>query len=96
MDEIMRELYYMIDDWAGQQYKGDETAKKLIKRKRALEDEIMDRIGEGGQEMLEKLADLNLELEDIHGKALFHAALSLRTEITEPRRGTWTAERVGV
>lgn len=95
MDKIIRELYYMIDDWAGQQYKDDETAKKLIERKSALEEEIKDRIGEGGQEMLEKLADLNLELENIHDKALFHAALSLGTEITEPRRGTWTAERAG-
>lgn len=84
MDEIMRKLYYMIDDWAGQQYKEDEEAKSLIDRKYALEDEIMDRIGEGGQEMLEYLADLNLKIENIHDRALFRAALRFGTEIREP------------
>ena len=83
MNEIMRDLYYMIDDWAGQQYKDDETAKTLAERKYALENEIMTRIGDGGQEMLETLADLNLKLEDIHDKALFCAALRFAAEIRE-------------
>ena len=79
----MLNLYYMIDDWAGQQYKDNEEAKTLFDRKYALEDEIMERIGGGGQEMLETLADLNLKLEDIHDKALFQAALRFGTEIRE-------------
>lgn len=83
MDKIMRELYYMIDEWAGQQYINDETAKTLIERKYALEDEIKNRIGDGGQEMLEDLAELNLKIEDIHDRALFQAALRFGTEIRE-------------
>lgn len=83
MEKIMRELYYMIDEWAGQQYINDETAKALIERKYALEDEIMGRIGDGGQEMLENLAELNLKIEDIHDRALFQAALRFGTEIRE-------------
>ena len=81
MDKIMRELYYMIDTWAGQQYQDNEEAKTLFDRKYALEDEIVKRIGDDGQEMLETLADLNLKLEDIHDKALFQATLRFGTEI---------------
>lgn len=83
MEEIMRKLYYMIDEWAGQQHINDETEKALLERKYALEDEIMNRIGDGGQEMLEDLAELNLKIEDIHDKALFQAALRFGTEIRE-------------
>ena len=83
MSEIMRELYYMIDNWADQQFRDDIKAKSLEEQKFALEGEIAQRIGEGGQEMLEVLADLNLKLEDIHDKALFRAALRFGAEIRE-------------
>ena len=83
MSEIMNELYYMIDEWAGQQYKDDENARGLEEQKCTLEDEIARRIGEGGRELLERLAGLNLALEDIHDKALFRAALRFGTEIRE-------------
>lgn len=87
MTEIMRELYYMIDEWAGQHYENDERTKNLKERKSALEQEIARCIGEEGQEMLEALANLNLELSDIHDNALFRATLSVGTEIARPRRG---------
>lgn len=83
MDKIMRELYYMIDDWAGQHYENDERTKSLEKQKSALEKEIAQRIGQDGQSMLETLAGLNLKLSDIHDEALFRAALQLGTEIRE-------------
>lgn len=84
MTEIMHELYYMIDNWAGQQYENDEKAKNLRNQKSALEQEIARRIGEGGQEMLEALSGLNLKLSDIHDEALFRAALRLAAEMREP------------
>lgn len=83
MTEIMNELYYMIDEWAGQHYENDEETKGLEGRKLALEEEIARRIGEGGQEMVEALSGLNLELSDIHDKALFRAVLRFGAEIRE-------------
>ena len=88
MEKIMNELYYMIDNWAGQQYEMDEETKSLEARKQALQDEIARRIGEDGQNMVEALADLSLKLDDIHDKALFRAAVSLGTELARPRKGT--------
>ena len=84
MNKIMNELYYMIDEWAGQQYEMDEGTKSLEERKQALQDEIARRIGEDGQDMVEALANLNLELDTIHDKALFRAAVSLGTELARP------------
>ena len=83
MSEIMNELYYMIDNWAGQQYENDERTRGLEDQKFALEKEIALRVGEGGQEMLEALAGLNLKLSDIHDKALFRAALRFLEEMRE-------------
>ena len=81
MSEIMNELYYMIDEWAGQQYEMDEETKSLEERKLALQDEIARRIGENGRELVEALANLSLALDDIHDRALFRAAVSLGTEL---------------
>ena len=84
MNKIMNELYYMIDEWAGQQYEMDEGTKCLEERKQALQEEIARRIGEDGQDMVEALANLNLELDTIHDRALFRAAVSLGTELARP------------
>ena len=84
MNKIVNELYYMIDEWAGQQYEMDEETKSLEERKLALQDEIARRIGEDGQDMVEALANLNLELDTIHDRALFRAAVSLGTELARP------------
>ena len=53
MEKIMNELYYMIDEWAGQHNENEEETKALEGQKFALEEEIVRRIGEGGQEMVE-------------------------------------------
>ncbi len=82
MNKIMNKLYYMIDEWAGQQYEMDEGTKSLEERKLALQDEIAHRIGDDGQDMVEALANLSLELETIHDKALFRAAVRLGAELT--------------
>lgn len=82
MNKIVNELYYMIDEWAGQQYEMDEGTKSLEGRKLALQDEIARRIGDDGQDMVEALANLSLELETIHDKALFRAAVRLGAELT--------------
>ena len=84
MNKIVNELYYMIDEWAGQQYEMDEGTKSLEERKQALQDEIARRIGEDGQDMVEALANLSLELDTIHDRALFRAAVSLGTELARP------------
>lgn len=83
MKEIMQELYYMVDDWAGQQYENNEEARGLEEQKFALQEEIARRVGENGQEMLEELSNLNLKLEDIHDQALFRASLCLAMEMAQ-------------
>ena len=85
MTEIMRNLYYMVDTWAGQQYEMDEETKGLEEEKLALENEIARRLGDGGEDMVEALSGLNLKLEDIHDKAVFRAAMQLGAEIAQPR-----------
>ena len=84
MFEIMNELYYMVDEWAGQQYENNEETRGLEAQKCALQDEIARRVGEDGQEMVEELSDLCLELENIHDKALFRASLRLAVEMAAP------------
>lgn len=83
MDKIMDELYYMVDEWAGQQYENNEETKGLEEQKFALQEEIVRRVGENGQEMLEELSNLNLKLEDIHDQALFRASLRLAMEMAQ-------------
>ena len=87
MSEIMNEIYYMLEDQAGQELIKDEDVKSLEDQKSALKEEIAQRIGAGGKEMLETLANLNLELEDIHDKALFRAAVQLGAELVRPEAG---------
>ena len=84
MEDLIRSLYYMVDDWMGQHKSEDEEAKKLMARQDALKEEIISRLGENGREMMESLFNLNLELEDIHDEALFRAALQLGTQIAQP------------
>ena len=87
MDEIIHELYYMIEDWAGQQDRDNEEVKNLEGRKRALQEEIAGRVGDGGWELLEALTELELKLEDIHDKALFRGAARLGIELARPEAG---------
>lgn len=89
---VIDELYYIVDDWIGQEYDQSKEAKTLIERRSCLKEEIAHRLGADGESLLDALSDLNLNLEDIHGKALFRAALSLGTEIAQHRRRLWTAE----
>jgi len=51
-----------------------------------LQDEVIRRLGAGGEELLEGIADLELQLETIHDKALFRAAVQLGTELARPGR----------
>lgn len=81
MSEIMNELYYMVDEWAGQQYEDNEETRGLEEQKAALEEEMIRRIGPEGRGMLEELSGLRLKLEDIHDQALFRASLRLAAEI---------------
>lgn len=95
MEDIIRSLYYMVDDWMGQHKSEDEELKKLMARQAALKEEIISRLGENGQDMMETLSNLNLELEDIHDEALFRAAMELGVQIARPRRRAWTADGFG-
>lgn len=74
MTELISKLYYMTEDWVGQHDLADEETKKLEARQEALQTEIILRLGEDGQDMMEALADVNLKLETIHDEALFRAA----------------------
>lgn len=84
MEDIIRSLYYMVEDWIGQHDLLDEEAPGLEGRQEAVHEEIIRRLGEDGQELLEALADLNLRLETIHDEALFRAALGLGTQLAQP------------
>lgn len=92
MEDIIRSLYYMVEDWMGQHESSDEETKKLTARQDALQEEIIRRLGEDGRDTMEALSNLNLELETIHDEALFRAAMQLGTEIAQPRRRPWTAD----
>lgn len=91
MTEIIHGLYHMVEEWADQQPINDPKLKELSDRQDALQEEIIQRLGEGGRDMMETLSGLNLELETIHDEALFRAAVQLGAELAQPRRGRWTA-----
>lgn len=84
MEEIIHNLFHMVDEWTDQQYINDPEFKKLSDQQDALQDEIIRRLGEDGQEMMESLADLNLKLENLHEEALFRAAMQLGVQIAQP------------
>ncbi len=92
MTELITSLYYMVEDWIGQHDLRGEKINELETRQAILQDEIIQRLGEDGQEMMETLSSLNLELEDIHDEALFRAAMELGVQIARPRRRAWTAD----
>lgn len=81
MEKIIRSLYYTVEDWVGQHDLMDEETKRLESCQNDLQNEIILRLGEGGQELMEALADLNLKLETIHDEALFRASMQLGTQI---------------
>ena len=92
MTEMIHNLFHMVDEWVDRQSINDPKLKELSDRQDALQEEIIRRLGEGGREMIENLADLNLKLETVHDEALFRAAMQLGTEIAQPRRRPWTAD----
>lgn len=92
MENIIRSLYYMVEDWVGQHDLQGEEIKALEARQEALQEKIILRLGEDGQDMMEALADLNLRAETIHDEALFRAAMGLGAQIAQPRRKSWTAD----
>lgn len=91
MTEIIHRLYHIVDEWTDRQSVHDPKLKELSDRQDALQEEIIQRLGEGGRDMMEALSNLNLELETIHDEALFRAAMQLGTEVAQPRRSMWTA-----
>ena len=84
MAEIMQKLFHMVDEWVDRQTMDDPKMKELLDRKNALQEEIVLRLGDDGQEMMETFADLGLKLEDIRDEALFRAAMRLGTQIAQP------------
>lgn len=84
MMDIMHKLYYLMEDWVGNRDLQDEKTHELEIQVEALQDKIILRLGEDGQDMMEALADLNLKLETIHDEALFRAAMGLGAQIAQP------------
>lgn len=82
MSEIMNELYYMITERIGQQSMQDKELTLLMARKCALTDEIIFRIGEDGEALLDAMAELDSKINAILEKALFQEALRLGTQIS--------------
>lgn len=84
MNEVIRSVYYIVEDWIDQQNLMDEETRKLEALQDELQNEIIHRLGEDGQELMEALANLNLKLETIHDQALFRAAMGLGAQIARP------------
>lgn len=92
MTEIIQNIFHMVDEWTDEQSIHDPKLKELSDLQDALQEEIIQRLGEGGRDMMEALSNLNLELETIHDEALFRAAMELGVQIARPRRRAWTAD----
>lgn len=84
MIELIDKLYYMMEDWIGQYDLQGREINELEARQEAMQEEIIRRLGENGQELMEALADLNLRVETIHDQALFRAAMGLGAQIAQP------------
>lgn len=84
MTELIDKLYYMVEDWVGQHDLQGGEIKELEARQEALQEKIILRLGEDGQDMMEALANLNLRAETIHDQALFRAAMGLGAQIAQP------------
>lgn len=84
MDEVIRSVYYIVEDWIDQHDLMDEETRKLEARQDELQNEIIRRLGGDGQELMEALSMLNLKLETIHDQALFRAAMGLGARIARP------------
>ena len=76
-----------MEDWVGQHDLQSEKAQDLEIQVEALQNKIILRLGEDGQDMMEALADLNLRLETIHDEALFRAAMGLGAQIAQSHSG---------
>ena len=81
MNDIMNEIYYMLIERIGQQCMKNESVKVLLIRKCALMDEIILRLGKDGEQLMDDLANLSAEIDDVQNKALFQASLCLGTKI---------------
>lgn len=62
----------------------DSRRKILMIQKSALMEEIILRLGDDGEKLLVKLADLSSELDEIENKALFRASVQLGTKLAHP------------
>ena len=82
--KLINDLYYMVETQIGQLDTQTQAEKELTAQRYALEDELLLRLGEGGEELMEAYADVGLKLETIHDQALFRAAMRLGTEIARP------------
>ena len=91
MNELIEKLYFMLEDYLGQYELEDEETRSLEIRRDALQSDIILRLGEDGQELMESLAGFNMELELIHNQTLFRAAMGLGAQIAQPRRSPWAA-----
>lgn len=84
MTELIERLYFMLENHLGRYELADEEARSLEARREALQNEIILRLGEDGQELMESLGELDMELELIHNQTLFRAAMGLGAQIAHP------------
>lgn len=91
MPGTMDKIYDMITEEVDEQCAQNKEVKTLLRRKCALIDEIIVRLGRDGDELMDGLTDLSTELETIHDKALFRAGVQLGVELTRLEAGAVTA-----
>lgn len=87
MSEMMNEIHYMMAEQVGQQCASETEMKILMRRKCALIEEIALRIGDGGEDLLDAMTNINVEMDNIQGKAMFRAAVRLGAELVRPEAG---------
>lgn len=91
MSELMDKIYYMMVEQVGQQCARESEIKILMRQKCALMDEIVLRIGDGGEDLLDAVTNIDADLDNIQGKAMFRAAVRLGAELAGPEAGAVTA-----
>lgn len=79
MDDLLEILYSYTQEQLTCRSKKEEKA--LAARKCAVIEEIVLRLGEGGDDLIDRLTEVDADLEDIHDKAIFGKALRLGTKV---------------
>lgn len=81
MTELMDKIYYMLQEEAGKLCAQKAERKVLMGRRAAMTEQIIEQLGEDGEELLDELNNLEADIETLYDKAMFQIMLRLAVEI---------------